>query len=403
MFRRLGQDFRWWPAIFLLVALGLCFTNYRSHSNDSNFYNFLVDQVAEKSPSGWLTPVWKGKYGRGENQLIRDHFLGHVIQGVVLTRLGIPSKHALHLISLFYQLLTVILLFFLIARFIGPKKSSAVLWLLFLIPISMSYGIRANHEQGLTFYSVLALWGVVLLSEGRSVLGAGLIAIGINAVCLIKGLAFLFLLPVCVFSLWVCYEGKLKSLVATPGSLGIFFLALVSPALTIYSYDRIYLQLTGVPFWERYWELQIMGRSIESVQSNNWLLSKIKNLGYYLSRGLYYTAPWSYISVIIVLIKRKSIRWVGLEDKRSQILWLLFGSGLLYILGFSLSNRIASRYIFPTFLLWSAGFAIWLPGHFPWFAQIKNRIDRWGAARTGIVIWLFLLVSDYIAWWIKES
>src|SRR4029453_18376734 len=76
-----------------------------------------------------------------------------------LARLGYPSLQAAYAANAVYQVLCLLLLGRLAAVFVSGAESRLVPVLAQLLPIAFVFRVRANHEQALLLFLLLALLG----------------------------------------------------------------------------------------------------------------------------------------------------------------------------------------------------------------------------------------------------
>lgn len=167
-------------------------------------------------------------------------------------------------------------------------------------------------------------------------------------------------------------------------------------ALILWGYEQWFHSLTGESFFKRYWEIQIVGRSLEH-NTGFSLVTKLKNFNYYFSRTLAYVMPWSLIFIVVAARKRKELGEWFRQNRR----WIqtIGGFVLLYILVFSMVDRKASRYLYPAYYFAYLLFAMGLYKLRPrWslasksFFQRDDRRVHWIAAG----VWLFLHLLSLI-------
>lgn len=398
-----------WLLFFILGVTAIGLTKYRSHSFDSQFYGKLVTQLSTKPISGWLTPKWDAHYGHTKDEYIRDHLIGHLIPAVILSQLGIPGPVALHAIQLIYYILSLYLLTYLAGLYFGRRDSLAILWALQIIPMAFSYGIRANHERAVLFYMLIAVIGSVKMANHLK--WCWITLIGIVAIFLIKGI---FFLPIMFFSLLV-FAISLKNIFSKKAFYGLCFFA--SSILVIigvgYLYEHLFFQQTGLSFFEGYWSEQISDRIIKAEQSSSIIFAKLHNLKYYIGRTLYYSFPWSILALIFLWKKRSLIspylknlhpkKWIHLEDYhplRGAMIFNLIVFG--HVLMFSLSNRTASRYLYPAYLVLAAISIVYLVRHSTKIQKFHEKVIELGVHKVAACIWFFTFVAHIINFLMSE-
>ena len=378
-----------WGIPFLLASVILCFTDYQSTSGDSRYYNEQVSQLLALPVSQWIAPKWgDNHYGRDPDDHFRDHPAGHFVPGAILAQLGMPSRHALHLVGMLSQLISIVVLTSLAARFVAPERALAILWALQLMPISVSHGIRANHEQAMLLAVVLAIYGAVRMVDNFA--WALLVAAAVNGIFFIKGLAVV-IGPVLAVVAFVAAAGRERRERIAPGLAVLACVTLTVPAV-IGLHELAYRSATGgVSFLAEYWPLQIESRSWS--HDGNAALSRLDVLGYYLQRLLVYTLPWSALALLLGFVRRPD---APQDAGARRLTWILAGSSVTYILVFSLSPRHASRYVYPSFFLLAVPLVVYVVRQSATLTRLQRALNRIGPHRSAAALW-FVLFSLHLA------
>lgn len=386
-----------WAFIFILTFIAIILSGYQAKSNDSRFYSDLIRQLKDLPISDWIAPTWQNHYGRDWYRPIRDHLMGHIFTGLLVNKLGIPFKHSLQLVCLLYQFASFFIIFLMTRMYFDIKKSSIVFWALQLIPISITYGIRTNHEQALLFYILLSVYAVLRMQQSKKwIFVVWLCSI---AVFLIKGIVVVMvpaaLVAACVLSLNRPKDILINSI------LVLFSYALVF--ITAYGYEQIYQSVTGLSFFSEYFRVQIGERTLGTEQSSVMILEKLKNLKYYLGRSFYYTAPWS-IWAIFHLVKKwkkktlSKINPIGVSEKNPVRFYLvMIVVALVYILAFSLSNRTASRYIYHVYFFIAPVMVLFLINNSEKLQKFHEKIYQKGVFKIASLIWGILIIVQIIS------
>jgi len=385
-----------WALFFVLASILLVNSSYKSKSGDSQFYTELVEHLSAKPAGEWIAPKWHGTHGHPYDAYVRDHFLGNVFIGLILTKLGLPAGHALHVFQMLSQILSLFLLVGISGFFIKDNRSPlSLLWALQLIPVAFTYQIRANHEQSMMLFTLMAVYAALLST--RSLKYLWIVLVGIQGVFLIKGASVIVVPFLCLGA----YLLETKNLKQTGCFAGILLLLFSTLAGTLYFYEHWFREVTGLEFFSEYWQVQIMQRSLYPSYIQNVFLNKLVNLSYYLSRCFYYTLPWSLI-LLVVLIRNRSCIWAktkellrNLERPENSAILLLAFCGLTYPLIFSLSDRTASRYIFPAYYFLGAAMVLGLNVYVSKFRQLVEAIERYGVFPVASSLW-FIAVCFHL-------
>lgn len=379
-----------WFILFLISAFILVNSHFKSESNDSKYYSELVVRYQAKNWQEVLTPKWGENYwGFDPKSYMQDQFPGQVLMGVALTKLAIPAAQSLHLLGMIFQILSIILLSLVASELqvSNGQESNVLLYSLLLIPLSFSYNIRANHELGIMFFSLLALFSGLKIS--KSAWWAVLSAISCLAMIWIKGPFFIFSALFLIIGFYFSssaqkkYQNLLISLSAS------FFIMLSS----IYLFEIFYQKMTNESFLKAFWHIQVEQRALNKNIAHSFIIQKILNFYYYFSHYLAYAMPWSLLVIINVIIKRKKFNLNFLKSRLS--LCLLF-SAMTYCLAFSLSNRIAGRYVFPGYYLMAAWFILVLYNSSEFFQQTHKRIMRSGLYYLVPTLWFLAFIIHFI-------
>ena len=167
--RRLTSTILTWVPVLIIAAVVLFVFGYHSRSGDSNFYNGLVVQIHDQPIRHWIAPRWgENRYSQPPDKYIHDHLAGNLMLGAVVAGLGVPAEHALTIVQWICQILALYLLVALAQLFLPPSRAASttvLLWGMQLIPASISHGIRANHEQSVLLFMLVAIYGAVRMRD----------------------------------------------------------------------------------------------------------------------------------------------------------------------------------------------------------------------------------------------
>ncbi len=334
-----------WTLSLLLISIFIVKANYVARENDSRLYSRFTAQLNSKPLSQFLALEWRDYswYAETETPYVRDHLTGQFILPVLLAKLGYSEKHSIYFVNSFYKALSLFFIFLIACKYF-PRNISALMTILVQItPVSLNYQMRANHEPALLLLVLMAIYGVVKLNENKRYLL--LILFSIQFCFLIKGIAFLPIIPV-IFAIYFLTNRPIKI-----SQCSTLVLISSSVLLTALVYEVVFKKLTHVSFFEQYIKVQLLGRSFSEESSSIPLLGNIKAFGYYFSRLLSYSLPWSLVAIIIMVKNKFSL---SITKRERNFYYSLLSAALIYVLTFSISSRTASRYIYPSYFLVSS-------------------------------------------------
>ena len=124
-----------------------------------------------------------------------------------------------------------------------------------------------------------------------------------------------------------------------------------------------------------------MDRAFKEQSDGILFFKNIKAFGYYLSRTLSYSLPWSLLALVLLIKNRKSF-------KVKKIHLILITSSLIYICTFSISSRTASRYIYPSYFLFASSCILYS------FSKIEEKIKLSPKGLLIISSVLFVILSS---------
>jgi len=351
--------------ILLVVPRLLRTVGYEARENDSRLYTRFVKQLSEKPITHVIALEWQNlsPYGDPENPYVRDHLVGQFIPSVILTKLGWDWRYSHYTVNQLYRFF-IPWLFFLIFSFISTKQASLfVLVAMHLNPMALNYGLRANQEQPLVFALALAIWGYFNLSLKR---GRVALYLGSLFAFLVKGLAGLTFFPFwglhALFN-WRSNRDQVYYLLGV--ALFLAFCAL--------GYELWFESVTGFPFWEAYFNIQVFGR--RSAQGS----TPFGSLGYYFLRSISYSLPWVFGLYFIFKSEKKS------KEKEILSLFGLLSVGVVLIFGYF--GRKASRYIFPVYYFLTSLGALGIS------KRVKKEISLDGLNLHLILYWAIFLIQ----------
>ncbi len=341
-----------WGACFLIAATVLSFTHFKSESNDSKYYTELVVRYQNAPLSQVISPKWGVNYwGFEPNSYMRDQFPGQLIMGVALTKLGIPAEQALHILGMLFQISSFLLLALIAYDFFSIEGALFLLSSLLLTPLAFSYNIRANHELGIMFFSILSLYSGYKLHQSKNWIIPAVISSA--SLLLIKGPFFIFSPALLVVGyLFSNNSNRFKMPLITIAVI----LSLCSVMIATIGFESLFMKVTGDSFLREFWRIQIEQRAMAKTQGHFFIVQKILNFYYYFSHYLAYALPWSFILLMYVILKKRTREFVLFL--KTPISLLFFFSSMTFCLFFSISDRVAGRYTFPGYFLFAAWTAL---------------------------------------------
>lgn len=379
----------YWLLSFAAASIFISFTNYKAESNDdSKYYTTLVERYQNAQFSELLTPIWGENYwGFDKASYMRDQFPGQLLMGVGIARLGIPADQALHILGMLFQIGAFLILAQIVQEVLSKEASAYMLIAILLTPLAFSYNIRANHELGIMFFTFLSLLCGFYLPKSWK---WGFIAsISCALLLLIKGPFFIFggLLLMIGF-LFSPYRNKqIWRLLLALGLCGVMVIT------TTLAYEYQFLKITGESFLKEFWKIQILQRAMVEQHKYPFVLQKLVNFYYYFSHYIAYSLPWSLIILVYVLYKRKGRDILAYSKTPLSLMLLLAGMSFNVIFG--MSDRVAGRYTFPGYFLFSAWIALGIYSISP---KTKKVVDE-NLNKTLFTIpllWLLAFVMHFI-------
>jgi 4-amino-4-deoxy-L-arabinose transferase-like glycosyltransferase len=367
---------------WLLIAIALVSTSYQTADPDSQLYIQISSQLAQHPLKSWCAPQWYGFWQREGLFVEHPPFLFWL--GALGLRLGISAHTTLYLGNITAWMLSLYLLQSIALIWDKNAPVSLILSYWICTPAFFQYLIRANHEPWLA----CALLSIVycfykpssnLQDISWKAFQYTLILLGAILLKGLSGGALLVVLFFMPFFKKTSYLEKMAILLAVIGVL--FMLAL---------FEVWYQQITHHSFWQAYGQNQVW----YSIHYHPQNYAKLKNLLYYLLQPCWYIFLPS-ITFIWFLLNRHKIR---IQSPQSYALgfWVLF----IFIAGFSLANRKASRYLFPAYPLFSLSAAI-SSTHIP----INSLLQRWQTS-IRFVPWDSVLCIITLCkiglWWILQ-
>jgi len=346
-----------WAAALVVVASALALTDYRARDADSVLYARISNLLARRPLAEWIAPAWPPRsYGAG---LFREHPAGLFWPAAALARLGYPGLQAAYAMNALYQVACLVLLGRLAAVFVAETEAKALPVFLQLLPVAFVFRVRANHEQAVLLFLLLALLGTEK-ARTRPAFGA-LTAAGFAGMLLVKGVvALLGPLACAAWLLARRREGPARSAWLSLG-LGIVAMGVVAAA-----YESAYRSVTGVSFLSEYAARQI--RSGAPGPPSEAAAALSVGLAWYAVRWLWFAFPWS-----LAALAAAGVTWRRRAfGRESQGLAAALLISAIYVALFSLGARRADRYIFPAYFTAGAAGAAAAMRRWPRLARVAG-------------------------------
>jgi 4-amino-4-deoxy-L-arabinose transferase-like glycosyltransferase len=376
-----------WLFVFIIASILLSIGQFKSTSNDSNYYTDLVIRYHDKPLSVALTPKWgENTWGFNKTAYMQDQMPGQLMLGIALTKIGVPPTQALHILEMGLQILSVFILVQIVTYFTHSKIGLVLLYTLLLIPLAFSYNIRANHESGILFFSVLSLYaGLRLSSEFKWKL---ISVFSIFGLMWIKGPFLLFGFILTSLGFFIGKQSrKIHHLILT------FLMAFIVCGASGYLFENFYRNITNESFFKSFYDIQITQRTFFAHQNRSFFLQKFWNFQYYLWHYLVYSMPWSLMCILYVV---KNFRRDTFRFMKGPLSKCLLSSALIFLIIFTFSDRSASRYAFPGYYLMSTWFILFLFYSSPSFRNIHEKIYRLGIHYVAPTLWFLAFVIHFI-------
>ncbi len=374
-----------WVVSFILCVLLPIRADYRTHDPDSTLYAQMSFDLAQRPFSEWAAPEWNDHWER--QGLFFEHPPGLLWLGAALIRLGVPEFQALYCINFLCYFLSLLLL----SRLAKGWPSSntrddteqnldvmvPLFWM--LTPGFCQYVVRGNHEHPLALTVVMTMVVLIGATQRGLLASAGLWSLALLVAIFVKGLSGVALVLIYVL-LVVLFQRDRRSLL-------VFIIGLLAAVAGWIAFERWYVTQTGVHFLTNYLSVQV-SRSVGEF-GIMVVFQKLYNLVYYLGRPLWFFAPWLYF-ILYALYRKVAFK----EPLGNDLRWW---SGLVvatvFIVGFSLADRKADRYIFPCYPILAIS-AAWLMAHATWrWCEAIRRFIRRHHAWIEFAMPVFLIVA----------
>ena len=377
-----------WLLCLILASIVVSLSHFKSESNDSKYYTELVVRYHKAPLREVMAPKWGENYWSFDpNTYMRDQFQGQLFMGIALTKVGIPANQALHVLGMFFQVGAFLILLKLFLTIDQIHSALFVVGSLLLTPLAFSYNLRANHELGIMFFCFLSLYSgfkfINSLKWGFPFIFSSI------AIFLIKGPFFIFALT--SFFCGYFYHSILNKKIILK-YIAINLISLLFVALAVYSYEKAFMSVTGESFIREFWRIQIEQRAMGETHQHAFLVQKAINFWYYFSHYLAYSLPVILVLMMYVIIQKKFKEFLIETKKRESLIFLL--ASMAFCLFFSLSDRVAGRYAFAGYFLFSA-WVSWI------LIRISPKLNQWmkkysSKIQVGIpFFWLFSILLHF--------
>lgn len=367
-------------------------SHYRSSNDDSKYYSSLVERYQNASWSNVVAPLWgENYYSYAPNTYMRDQLPGQLIMGVIISKLGVPAEHALHILEMAFQILSIFFLVKIAEVFLASDKASSIYYGVLLTPMAFSYNLRGNHEMGVMFFCLLSLYAGLKLS--KSIIWSLVSIFACVMLLMIKG-------PFFIFGLILFFVGFYFSEERTEFKRVFFSLILSALAVffTGYLFEYLYVKITGISFFSEFYKIQIQQRAMTNVHKHFFLIQKFLNFYYYFVNYFSYSLPWCLWAFVVLIKNRKNTMMKNelYQFLKSRLSLCLLASAFIFCFVFSVSDRTASRYIFPAYYLFSAWSVLLVLQISKTFQELHKKILRFGVHSVAALVWFIALVLHFI-------
>lgn len=373
-----------WLGALLIAAVVLPAVGFETRDPDSHLYAFIASRLAGLPISHWLTPEWWGAWNT--EGLFREHPVGIFLLPALLGKIGYPALQAAYLANAFYQILTLIVVQRVAAFLVMPVESRALAWMLQLLPIAFTYRIRGNQEQAVLLLLLVALWGTERSRKDSRWIAVTMFAV--VATMLVKDIFVALVVMCCV--LWLLLVRHTEG--AQQGSertawFGIGLSVCAALAVGI-GYELLYRHITHEPFFSVYVS-RVVVDAVRPHTNRGWsLFRKLYNLVWYSGRLLWFAFPASVVAIAAAWKWRRELatrfsssapRTASATARTIDGLAFTLGVSLVALVGLSLSDREADRYIFCVYYVLGACGMVAALRFWPALGRWAKNLDRYGA------------------------
>jgi hypothetical protein len=365
-----------WGLALAIVLVALPALDFASRDADSVLYAQLASRLSREPFDRWIVPEWPQRWYMAG--LYREHPAGAFWPPALLARWGYPAGQAAYAVNAVYQVLSLVAVAALASSAVPSFEGRALTWMLQLLPIAFTFRVRANQEQAVLLFLVLAVLGTE--RARRNAAWGGLVALGLAGLFLVKGVIGLLGPAVC--ALWLLTRRDAEG--ASGRAWGVLAASVAFVGVTIAAYELAYRGAAGQSFLSDYLTRQL---GLAATPHSSALLGqKAYNLVWYLGRLLWFPFPFT-AALIAAALSRKAEPGPAARGA----LWFALATAGLYLVLFSLSDRRADRYIFPAYYALGAAGAVVALRRWPWVRRIAERVDRHPVAPATLFVVLFVL------------
>jgi len=365
-----------WLVALAAVALVLALGQYESRDPDSALYAAISSDIAGRPLKEWIVPRWNGLWAL--QGLYREHPAGVFLLPAMAARLGYPSEQAAYAVNALYQVLTLFLMMALVRHFLTRRDARVLVTLMLLVPIAFTYRIRANQEQPLLMFLLVAFLGIE--RSRTSLKWAVLSTAGLAGLFLVKGVFVAIAIAACVAWLavrqwwWPDEQPRGRPWIG----LAIAGVSLLGLAV---AYETAYSSVAGERFFPWYSARQF-GVAL-ATGSAHPVRGALYSFAWYLGRIVWFAAPWTVVALIGCwrgaprLLQRGAHRPAGsVRDAARKGAALAAIVAVTYLVAFSVFERRADRYIFPAYYCLAAWWAAYGLRLYPSMRRLAWRATR---------------------------
>ena len=371
-----GFGAREWLPWMLAAVVAAVFCVLYPHlltDGDSCVYAALGRSMARGTWQDWVAPQWSF---HGAKACFHEHPPGAFWGTALVDLLGVDAARAALVANALWALVAASGVVALTRRLTMRTEGVGVhvaqiaggVFLLHLTPLR--YVQRAGIDFPFAACSVWAITAALRLRESPR--WALLLAAGLAGAFMTRG-AFAGAPAVVVG--YLLFEPSLRPPLRPP--LGRTVVGVLGAVSLLAAFDRLHAAATGHGFWLAYIERQVL----PSFGAGGSRHAKADfSAGYYLSRTVLYSLPWSILPVARAVQAARGRRPLGLPAAwRLAAVWFAFA-----VLGPALTSRPSSRYLFEAWVPAAVLFALSLPA-------------GWGTRRAQAIAWCVPLLVPALA------
>jgi hypothetical protein len=165
-----------------------------------------------------------------------------------------------------------------------------------------------------------------------------------------------------------------------------------------YFYEYLYLKITGVSFFAEFYRIQIELRAMTNARTHSYFVQKLLNFNYYFVNYFTYSLPWCFLGAAAIITNRNKPHFKS-ELKTfstSRLSNCLILSAFVFCLVFMMSDRTATRYVFPAYYLFAAWTILLLLHISEKFRNIHVKFTKWGLHLIAPLLWLLAIVLHFL-------